>query len=97
MSVDGYAGPSFFIPARNKKNIFVMGVNESLYEVLWDGFSTKGTVLSTIVTVPEEAGHHTNAGIAGPKGAFYFGYFNPKLCGKHSFYLNSEWMESFLF
>lgn len=81
MSIDKYSSPSFFIPARNTPNTYLMGVNTTVYSVQWDGFSPTGHVLGPVVTVEPNSGHYINNGIAGPKGGLYFGTFGPTLCG----------------
>lgn len=85
MSIDGYQQPSFLIPLRNQPNMFAMGVNNTVYTVQWDGVSPSGQVIDPIVTVEPNSDHHINNGIAGPKGALYFGTFVPNLCGEYGF------------
>lgn len=81
-SIPGYATPSFFIPVRGKPGRHVMGQNQTVYEVQWDGYSTVCKVVGTVFKTPEDSTHNTNWAAAGPKGALYVGFFGNKLCGK---------------
>lgn len=82
-AVPNFAMPSFFIPIRGKEDRFAMGQNQTVYEVQWDGRSKVCNIVGTITKTPEDTAQHTNAAIAGPNGALYFGFFSNVLCGKY--------------
>lgn len=82
-SIPGVITPSFFIPTRSKPGVFVMGENNTVYIVQWDGYSKNATIIGNLTTVEQGTNHHTNNAIAGPRGALYFGMLNSQsLCGK---------------
>ena len=60
-----------------------MGQNQTVYEVQWDGYSTVCNIVGTITKTLEDTTQHTNAAVAGPNGALYFGFFSNVLCGKY--------------
>ncbi|XP_031637672.1 regucalcin-like [Contarinia nasturtii] len=80
--IPGYPGISFILPARNEPNTFVIGVENALYKIMWDGMNTTASVIGKITSAEDGTNHHTNAAVAGPKGAIYWGNFGPKLCGE---------------
>lgn len=82
-SIPGVIQPSFFYPTLNKPGVFVMGCNNTVFTVEWDGYSKNATIIGNLTTVEHDTNHHTNNAVPGPKGGLFFGMLNSQvLCGK---------------
>lgn len=82
-SIPGESQPSFCEPVRNTPGTWVVGLNNTVWTMLWDGISPSASLGKKLFTMDAGTDHHTNNMIAGPYGAIYSGTFAPKLCGNY--------------
>lgn len=81
-SIPGYPQISFVIPTKNDPTKMVIGCNNSVYLMQWNGRTgVTPTILKKILTLQPDTQARINQAIAGPNGDLYTGTFNPKLCG----------------
>ncbi|XP_031632537.1 uncharacterized protein LOC116346549 [Contarinia nasturtii] len=88
-----YSTPCFIFPVLNKRNLYGVGCNQSIFTIKWDGKSRHVKNLQKIFSVESNTNHLVNHAVADTLGNFFVGTFDANTCGtqdSHGLYKYSK-------
>lgn len=83
-TIEGASYAASIIPIKHSKDRFIVGCDQSILEICWNGICPIAKVIRVIFNLDLNSNHRINHVKADPTGRIYFGTYGDKLCGSEA-------------